>query len=104
MADASSLIRNARKNAGITQGALAAKLGVSQPVVARLERPGSNPKLSTLLEVAAATGHSLKLELERESGIDESMIAADLRRSPDGRLEAFESFYEFAKAAGGKAF
>ena len=104
MADAPSLIRRARKNAGLTQGALAAKLGVSQPVVARLERAGSNPKLSTLLEVVAATGHSLKLELEGEFGIDESMIAADLRRTPDERLNAFEGFYGFAKAAGGKAF
>ena len=104
MADASSLIRRARKSAGFTQNDLAERLGVSQPVVARLERAGSNPKLSTLLEVAAATEHSLKLELERDFGIDESMIAADLRQTPDRRLHAFESFYGFAKEAGGKAY
>lgn len=104
MPDASDLTRTARRNAGLTQSALADRLGVSQPVIARLERPGANPTLATLRQVAAATGHSLRVELDRPSGIDESMIAADLALTPDERLERFENLYEFAKAVGGVAF
>jgi len=77
---------------------------VTQPVVARLERAGANPRISTLENLAAATGHSLNLELGRATGIDESMIAADLRLTPDDRLHRFEGFYRFAQSTGGIAF
>lgn len=103
MIDASSIALAARRRAGLTQRDLAARLGVSQPVVARLERPGSNPTVSTLAGLVAATGHSLRIDLDQRSGIDESMVAADLRRTPDERMRAFESFYGFAKDAGGAA-
>lgn len=100
MIDAAHLIRTARRNAGLTQSALADRLGVTQPVIARLEGPGANPRLSTLADLVEATGHSLKLELDRESGIDETMIAAELSLTADERLRRFEQFYEFASAAG----
>jgi transcriptional regulator with XRE-family HTH domain len=104
MPDAATIARTARRNAGLTQRALAELLGVTQPVVARLERAGSNPTLATLQHIAAATGHTLKIELNRPSGIDETMIVADLALTPDERLERFEGLYEFAKAIGGTAF
>jgi transcriptional regulator with XRE-family HTH domain len=100
MTTASTIVRRARRAAGLTQSELARRLGVTQPVIARLERSGANPRLNTLDRVAAATGHALRLDLEAPMGIDESMIAADLALSPDERLRRFESFYEFARAAG----
>ena len=101
MASVHELIRAARERAGLTQKQLADRLAVSQPVIARLERQGANPRLLTLDRVITATGHSLDLNLAPPSGIDETMIVADLKRSPDGRLRNFESFYDFAKSAGG---
>lgn len=97
MSPSHSLIRRARARAGLTQKELATRLSISQPVIARLERPGANPRLSTLDRVIAATGHGLELSLTSHSGIDETMIAADLKMTPDQRLRRFEGFYAFAK-------
>src|SRR4051794_23842848 len=46
----------ARAAAGLTQAELADRLGVSQPVVARLESGNQPPKLDTLQALARATG------------------------------------------------
>ena len=89
--------------AGFTQAELAARLGVKQPVIARLERGRANPRLATLDRVIAATGHSLQLDLGPAAGIDETMIAADLKVSPEERLRRFERSYEFARRFGGAA-
>jgi hypothetical protein len=76
---------------------------MTQPVVARLEREGANPRLDTLERAIAATGHSLELSAGPASGIDESMIVADLKLSADERLRRFEELYEFARRFGGVA-
>ncbi|HEU4981003.1 MAG TPA: helix-turn-helix domain-containing protein [Solirubrobacterales bacterium] len=100
----STLIRQARKAAGLTQAELAKRAGMNQPEIARLESAGANPRLSTLKRVVAATGHALRLDLDEEFGLDETLIAASLRESPAERLRGFESLYDFARAFGGKAF
>ena len=97
------LIKAARQGAGLSQQQLAERLAVSQPVVARLERRGANPRVSTLDRVIAATGHGLEMTLSPPFGIDETMIAADLKLTPDERLRRFEAFYGFAKSARGQA-
>jgi predicted transcriptional regulator len=103
MASAAALIRRSRLEAGLTQAELARRIEVTQPVIARLEREGANPRLQTLEKVIAATGHSLELSMGPGSGIDETMIAADLKLTPDERLRRFEDFYGFAKRIGGAA-
>jgi transcriptional regulator with XRE-family HTH domain len=103
MLSAPDLLRDARRTAGLTQAQLAERLGVSQSEIARLERRGANPRLDTLDKAIAATGHSLDLNLGPSPGIDETMIAADLRLTPEERLRKFESFYAFAKGMGGAA-
>ena len=103
MSTAADLIKRARTVAGFTQAELATRVGVKQPVIARLERGGANPRLSTLDRVIAATGHSLELDLGPVPGIDETMIAADLRVSPEERMRRFERAYEFARKFGGAA-
>lgn len=55
------LIRDARREAGLTQAQLAAHLGVSQSAIAKLERQGCNPTVATLDRVLRATGHRLQL-------------------------------------------
>jgi predicted transcriptional regulator len=100
----STLIRQARQAAGLTQAELAKRARMKQPEIARLESAGANPRLSTLKRVVAATGHSLKLDLDDDYGLDETLIAASLRETPDERMRGFESLYRFAKEFGGKAF
>ena len=103
MASAAALIRESRKAAGLTQAELARKAKVTQPVIARLEREGANPRLDTLEKVIAATGHSLKLDTGAPAGLDETMIIANLRLSSLERLRAFAGAYrgisEFARQA-----
>jgi len=100
----SALIRQARKEAGLTQAELARRAGVKQPEIARLETAGANPRIATLDRVLAASGHSLTLGFDRPAGIDESLLAESLKASPAERLRQFESFYKFAQTFGGKAF
>jgi hypothetical protein len=99
-----TLIRNARKAAGLTQAELAKRARMKQPEIARLERRGANPRLSTLKRVVAATGHSLKLDLDEDFGLDETLVAGSLRETPNQRLTAFESMYGFAHEYGSKLF
>jgi transcriptional regulator with XRE-family HTH domain len=90
-----TVVRDARAEAGLTQAELAERLGVSQPTVARLESPRSNPRLATLERAVAATGNQLELRLRpaRYPGIDESLIRSSLERSPAERLASFTSEY-----------
>lgn len=52
------MIRAWREHIGITQGELAARMGVSQAAVAKLEKPDAKPRGATLKKVAEALGIS----------------------------------------------
>lgn len=56
-------IRIARDDAQLSQAELAAKAGVSQQQIAKLERPGENPTIATLKKVANALGVALDVRL-----------------------------------------
>jgi predicted transcriptional regulator len=57
-----SVLEDARKRAGYTQGELADAAGVSQPLISRIEREDVNPRSSTLRslfdQLESATGSS----------------------------------------------
>jgi transcriptional regulator with XRE-family HTH domain len=96
---APSLLRDARRRAGLTQADLAARLGISQAAVAKLERPGANPTVDTLDRALWATGHRLTLDApERGHGVDESLIRRQLELSPAERIRGIESMYAEAQA------
>lgn len=84
------LVRSARLEAGLTQAQLAARLGVTQPTVAALERPGANPRVRTLERALAATGRQLQTALRRGPSVDETQIVERLRLSPADRLALFQ--------------
>jgi transcriptional regulator with XRE-family HTH domain len=91
MSVAAALLRDARARAGLTQADLAGRLGKAQATVARLERTGANPTVATLDEAMRATGHRLELHAAPvRSGVDETLVARNLRMSPAERLAAFE--------------
>lgn len=56
-----SLIKAWREHLELTQQTLAKRLKISQPALAKLEKPDANPRKSTLKKVAAALG----LEVEQ---------------------------------------
>jgi transcriptional regulator with XRE-family HTH domain len=90
MPSAAVLIRDARTEAGMTQADLAARAGLSQSAVARLERGGSNPTIATLANVIAATGHRLTLGAARHrASYDEGQLRERLAMTPAQRLANF---------------
>jgi transcriptional regulator with XRE-family HTH domain len=89
--EAGALIRRSRERAGLTQAELARRLGTTQSAVARLERPGSNPRVDTLERALLATGRSLSIGSTRpKSSIDEGQIIERLKLSPAERLATFQ--------------
>lgn len=58
-------IRVVRKEEGLTQGALAKKLKVSQQLISRVERGRENISLLTLKSIAEALGARVHLEIRR---------------------------------------
>lgn len=99
-----TLIRTARRKAGLSQASLASRLGTTQSAIARLERDGSNPRLETVERALRACGQRLELSARpHQSSVDESLVAGMLRVPPGERLKAFERSYanvrNFARSA-----
>jgi transcriptional regulator with XRE-family HTH domain len=106
MTSPATLVRNARRAAGLSQASLAARLGTTQSAVARLETEGVNPRIETLNRALSACGQELRLDAgPRKSSIDETLVAGMLRVPPGERIKSFERSYanvrEFALAAAG---
>jgi transcriptional regulator with XRE-family HTH domain len=95
---ASLLIRRARAQAGLTQGELAARAQMPQSTIARLEAQGSNPRVRTLERVLAAAGTKLEAQDIASGGVDETLVAQNLRLSPEERLDRFRHSYENVRA------
>ncbi len=60
---AGQLIRDARLQAGMSQGELARRAGVSQPVISAYEGGHREPGLEMLRKLIGASGHDLTIEL-----------------------------------------
>jgi transcriptional regulator with XRE-family HTH domain len=102
--EAAMLVRRNRKRAGLTQAELARRLGTTQSAVARLERPGSSPRLATLERALLATGYELSLRsARRRPSVDETLIARQLRMTPAERLRAMEAAYSDTRKIAGAA-
>lgn len=61
------LIIRYRVEHGLTQTALARKLGMRQPAVARLEAGDHEPSVATLARLASKLGITLRLDVQPES-------------------------------------
>lgn len=105
--EASTLVRRARTEAGLTQQQLATRLGVTQAALARLEKAGANPTIATLDRVLRATGRRLDIRLARaRSSVDSTLLSEALRMEPAARLAAAERLLADADslaAAGARA-
>lgn len=87
------LVRNARRSAGLTQAQLAERAGVTQSVIARLERSGGNPTFLTLERILHAAGHRLELSAVHQglSTVDETLIAQQLALTPAERIRDLDA-------------
>lgn len=71
---AARLLRHARSKAGATQRELAARAGVPQATVGRIESGAVQPKLETILLLLNAAGFELELRARRGDGVDRTLI------------------------------
>ncbi len=61
-----SVLRQARRDQGLTQAQLGDKVGMSQKKVAMIENHAASPRLDTLLVIAAALGLHLSINDGKE--------------------------------------
>jgi len=86
MGMAARMLRHARRGAGLTQRALAAKTGVPQETIARIEAGRADPRVSTLDRLLEGCGYGLEHLPRLGIGIDRAQIRERLALSPDERL------------------
>jgi transcriptional regulator with XRE-family HTH domain len=89
-----TLVREARRRAGLTQRQLARRAGVSQPTIARIESGDARPASERILELVRAAGFDLDV---RVVPLDEDALAMaerNLRRTPEERLDALVAAVE----------
>lgn len=79
-------LRDARRTAGLTQVALAARAGVPQSTVGRIEAGLIDPRATTLRELLRACGLDLASVARLGEGVDRGQIRERLARTPAERL------------------
>lgn len=85
VSNAASHVNQARRAAGLSQRGLAARSGVPQPAIARIERGHQDPRADTLERLLAACGFELRLGPRRGGGVDRSQVAEWIALDPEER-------------------
>lgn len=89
-----SVIRRARRRAGISQAELARRLDTKQPVIARWEAGTRSPTLETVSRAVEACGLALDVAIvERDPG-EEAMLAEWKDLFPTERMHRNEQMLE----------
>lgn len=100
--DPGELLRAARRRAGLSQRALAARAGTAQSVVARIELGHTSPSWRTLESLLGAAGFELTGAMEAAPPADSHMlddVARILRLTPEQRLIELRNASRFFAAA-----
>lgn len=82
-----ALIGVARRDAGLTQAALAKRVGTTQSAVARWESGKETPRLDTLDRVLRSCGVEFDVRLRRHDDVDRAQLRWNLARTPLERLQ-----------------
>ncbi len=82
----SSLIREARLRAGLTQAELGGRAGKAASAISRWERGAATPSLETTVDLLKAAGFELTYGLARRDDHDLALIHRSLDLSPAQRL------------------
>jgi predicted nucleotidyltransferase/DNA-binding XRE family transcriptional regulator len=87
---AAGVLRDARLRGHLSQTELARRAGVAQSVISAYESGHREPSLATLTRLVEATGHSIKLDLEKNNGavrgLPDTPIGRRLRRNRSALL------------------
>jgi transcriptional regulator with XRE-family HTH domain len=86
MSMAGRMVREARQRAGLTQRGLAAKAGIPQETIARIERGRTDPRVGTLDRLLEACGYGLESMPRLGIGVDRTQIREMLDLTPSQRL------------------
>ena len=86
MSMAGRMLRDARHRAKLTQRQLAAKAGIPQETIARIECGRADPRINTLDRLLAACDLGLEVMPRLGLGIDRTQIAERLGVSMERRL------------------
>jgi len=81
------MVREARRRSGLTQRALAAKAGIPQETIARIERGRADPRAATLDRLLEACGYGLESMPRLGIGVDRTQIHERLSVPMERRLE-----------------
>lgn len=94
-----AVVRAARREAGLTQRALAERFGTTQSAIARWEAGADAPRLDTLAALLQACGVEADLTFRRHDDVDRAQIREHLALTPAERLEAQRRAAAFRHAA-----
>lgn len=83
---AGRMVRYARRRAGLTQRQLAAKAGIPQESIARIERGRVDPRVGTLDRLLEACDFGLEAMPRLGIGIDRTQFASLLGATPAERF------------------
>lgn len=86
MSMAGRMLRGARARARLTQRQLAAKSGIPQETIARIERGKADPRINTLDRLLEACEFGLEVAPRLGIGIDRTQIYELLKLTPSERL------------------
>ena len=93
-----SLVREARRRAGITQAELARRAGTTQSAIARLERGRADPSFARLGELVRACGLELQPHIVPLDDSNWSVASSILRQDVDSRVRSNENSLRFIRA------
>jgi len=85
--EVATAVRSARHEIGLSQRALAARAGVPQSTVARIESGSLDPRAGTVDRILRAAGHELVSQVRPGQGVDRSQIRDRLRLTPRQRID-----------------
>ena len=94
-----AIVREARRQAGLTQRELAQRAGTSQAAIGRIERGRQSPSLETLQRILRGCRVELRLQIAPLDDQLERLIDATLALTPEERLRAVEEVSRFAASA-----
>jgi transcriptional regulator with XRE-family HTH domain len=80
------MLVEARRRSHLSQAALAARCGLQQPAVSRIERGQVDPSVETLHKLLEACGESLEAVPRLGAGVDRTLLRENLERTPPERL------------------
>lgn len=81
-----SIVREARRRAGLTQAALAKNAGVPKSTVGRIESGARTPSVELVERLVRAAGLEVTVSLSETDPGTDSMFERTLRRTPAQRL------------------